>query len=132
MLSPPQRQESVCQTETPSKTLLRSATPVRDRAGIAPFTFQLQAPGAPGEGVPRDGAMDAGAGCQTRRGTGRKGERLGGIFAQCMSSRQPAVLAGEERGRSAVEPFLLSALDLSLSSPSHLCTGSCCLLALSD
>lgn len=130
MLSPPQRQESVCQTETPSKTLLRSATPVRDRAGITPFTFQLQAPGAPGEGVPTDGAMDVGAGCQTRRGMGRKGEGLGGSsLSACPAAGQQF---WQERGRSAVEPFLLSALDLSLSSPSHLCTGSCCLLALSD
>lgn len=53
MLSPPQQQDSVCQTETPSKTLFGSATPVWERAGITPFTFQLQALSGPDKGSPR-------------------------------------------------------------------------------
>lgn len=53
VLSPPQQQDSVCQTETPSKTLFRSATPMWERVGITPFTFQLQAMSGPDEESPR-------------------------------------------------------------------------------
>lgn len=105
--------------------LFKSATPIWERAGIAPFTFQLQAPRGPDEGSPQ------GSGRRVGRmqvldisdgNRGRRTERDGGRYPSSVHVQVSASAAGTR---------VASSLTVLLQSrSSHTCMVSICLLPL--
>lgn len=130
VLSPSQRRDSVCQIETPSKMLSDQPPPLGE-SWHCPLYLPAPVTERSGrrESLGSCGWMAAGADCRTVRGRvrGKRESDEGSWLSAC--PREKRCL---QPSSSAPKLFLLYMHGLSLSSPSHLCTGSCCLLALSD